>query len=371
VSRRIRFADLAAALLLAAPPVLAQSGCGADGQIQTRADLLARLGTHAVIEGFEGYSIAPGFAELVHLACIDNSSIAQGQGPGLVQPGASYCDPGGISIAWNGDQYYQLTTKTIESDSASTLRITYTQPVTAMGVDLLAFFTFPYSGTATIYDTANQVVGTVQFTLTIGGSERVFVGWAHAAGIGRVDIFSSGYTWSPVIDDHVYGNCGPALLTPFCFGDGLDPLVTTQCPCSHFGAAGHGCANAADAQGAQLSATGTTSPDTVQLTSAGEPGSSLSIFLQGTTAIGSGVLFGDGVRCTSGALRRLYVHNASGGSVSAPVGADVPITTRSAQLGDTILPGTPRFYQTYYRDPSLGFCTGLGFNVSGGLRIDW
>src|SRR5262249_48884933 len=29
---------------------------------------------------------------------------------------------------------------------------------------------------------------------------------------------------------------------PFCFGDGLDPNVTTPCPCANFGAAGHGCA---------------------------------------------------------------------------------------------------------------------------------
>jgi len=43
---------------------------------------------------------------------------------------------------------------------------------------------------------------------------------------------------------------------------------------------------------------------------------------------------------------------------------------RSAALGDPITPGTPRFYQRYYRDPHPLFCPG-GFNVTNGLRIDW
>ena len=77
------------------------------------------------------------------------------------------------------------------------------------------------------------------------------------------------------------------------------------------------------------------------------------------------------MRCAAGSLKRLYAKNAVGGSVTAPTGVELPITARSAQLGDNIVPGTPRFYQTYYRDPNLGFCSGLGFNVSNALRIDW
>jgi subtilase family serine protease len=165
------------------------------------------------------------------------------------------------------------------------------------------------------------------------------------------------------------GGCGPGL--PFCFGDGQDPLVTTACPCLNFGSVGHGCANAVNASGAVLSATGTTSPDTVVLTDSGELNSSLSVFLQGNVNTNSGILFGDGVRCAAGSLKRLYTLNASAGTVSAPGPSDPSITTQSASLGDTILPGTSRFYQVYYRDPNLAFCTGLGFNVSSGVEIAW
>jgi len=103
----------------------------------------------------------------------------------------------------------------------------------------------------------------------------------------------------------------------------------------------------------------------------GELNSSLSVFLQGNVNTNSGILFGDGVRCAAGSLKRLYTLNASGGTVAAPGPTDNPITVQSALLGDTILPGTSRFYQVYYRDPNLAFCTGSGFNVTNGMQIDW
>ena len=49
---------------------------------------------------------------------------------------------------------------------------------------------------------------------------------------------------------------------------------------------------------------------------------------------------------------------AVGGSVAAPLGADLSVSTRSAQLGDVITPGSVRFYYVYYRDPNvLGGCS--------------
>ena len=44
-----------------------------------------------------------------------------------------------------------------------------------------------------------------------------------------------------------------------------------------------------------------------------------------------------------------------------------------AAFEGAIPPGAIRYYQTYYRDPSTGFCTTAGgtFNVSNGVRIVW
>ncbi len=154
---------------------------------------------------------------------------------------------------------------------------------------------------------------------------------------------------------------------PFCSGDGTLP---TPCPCGNIGNPGAGCNNSAGTGGATLTATGSTTPDTVVLTSSGELATSTSIFLQATGVLPNGVVFGDGVRCINGGLRRLYVKNAVAGVVSAPVGAEPSITARSAALGDVLLPGMTRYYQVQYRD-SAPFCTAANFNASSGFVITW
>ena len=157
----------------------------------------------------------------------------------------------------------------------------------------------------------------------------------------------------------------------FCFGDGSG----VACPCGNSGTAGRGCQNSATTGGAILAAAGSNSlaNDTLTLTSSGELPSVTSIFLQGDVAI-TGVSFGDGVRCAGGVLKRLYVHNATAGAVSAPIAGDLSIHARSAALGDILSAGSPRYYQTYYRDPVLAFCSspsGNTWNISSGVTVIW
>ena len=154
--------------------------------------------------------------------------------------------------------------------------------------------------------------------------------------------------------------------TSFCFGDGSGGA----CPCGNSGGTGRGCDNSAATGGAHLAAAGTTTPDTMVLTSTGELPSAFTVFLQGTAQI-SPATYGDGLRCFAGVLKRLYFHNASSGTVSAPAGSDLPITQRSAQLGDPIPSGGTRYYMTYYRDPAPGFCTPATFNGSNAVGIVW
>jgi hypothetical protein len=156
--------------------------------------------------------------------------------------------------------------------------------------------------------------------------------------------------------------------TSYCFGDGTGSV---SCPCLNFGAAGNGCANSANANGALLQATGTTTPDTVVLASSGELSTALTIFLQGDVNLSTPVVFGAGLRCADGNLKRLGSHNAVGGATSYPQGGDPSITTRSAALGDPIAPGSSRYYAAYYRDPSVSFCPPATFNVTQGIAITW
>ena len=156
--------------------------------------------------------------------------------------------------------------------------------------------------------------------------------------------------------------------TAYCFGDGSGET----CPCSNFGAPGRGCANSIG-QSAKLVAVGTTSPDTVVLSVTGTLPVAFSVFIQGTANVGP-FLYGDGLRCVGGTLKRLYDKNASGGNVSAPQGAELSITARSAQLGDPIPSGATRYYIVSYRDPNPGFCPappGGTFNSTNSVSIVW
>jgi plastocyanin len=162
-----------------------------------------------------------------------------------------------------------------------------------------------------------------------------------------------------------------AVGTPFCAGDGT---TTTACPCGNTGAAGRGCDNSAATGGGLLVAHGAPSSDTLMLTSSGELPTATSIFLQGNATSASGAVFGDGVRCVAGSLKRIGVNNASGGLAYYPHPGDPSVSSRSAALGDPIAPGSTRWYQTYYRDANLAFCptpTGSSFNITNGLAIVW
>lgn len=201
------------------------------------------------------------------------------------------------------------------------------------------------NGTATVFNTplnsVNQLAGTWQLVIWDWKSGDVgsFTGWSMSG-------------------------IRPSIET-FCFGDG----TTVACPCGNNGAPGRGCNNSSNAGGAQLTAGGTFTPDTIALTVTGTRPNSLVIFLQG--GLGSHLPLGDGLRCLAGTLQRLYTRTAVGGTASAPGPGDPTIRQRSAALGATIGHGVTRRYQAYYRDASATFCPPDTFNVSSGVSITW
>jgi hypothetical protein len=192
---------------------------------------------------------------------------------------------------------------------------------------------------------------------TNNGPDLYPVGWFTVADGSIPSVYSA----------HWKGCHGPGIL--YCGGDG----ETTPCPCTNSGASEHGCDNSAATGGALLSSSGTTSPDTMVLHTSGELPNALSIFLQGSRSI-SPTPFGDGLRCADGQLLRLYVVHVSAGAGSAPGPGDPSISAQSANLGDPIAPGTQRYYQVYYRDPSTTFCAapaGNTWNVTNALAVHW
>ena len=154
--------------------------------------------------------------------------------------------------------------------------------------------------------------------------------------------------------------------------------LPAACPCSNPPSGPtRGCNNSAGTGGAQLTASGVTSlsADTLVFTTNGEKPTALSIVLQGTTYISSGVPYGQGVRCVGGSLKRLYAKSAVGGSITAPnFGAgDLSVSAQSAAKGDPIQPGQPRWYLVYYRDNVvLGGCSPeSNFNATQTGQVSW
>jgi Tol biopolymer transport system component len=157
-----------------------------------------------------------------------------------------------------------------------------------------------------------------------------------------------------------------------------DPGVAgvAMCPCSNppSGPA-HGCDNSSATGGASLTASGTAyiTMDSLVFITSGEKPTATSIVLQGNSLVAGGLVFGQGVRCVDGRLKRMYTKSAIGGSIIAPDAFDVPVSEQSAALGDPIAAGQSRWYLVYYRDPIvLGGCPASStFNATQTGRVDW
>jgi Tol biopolymer transport system component len=176
-------------------------------------------------------------------------------------------------------------------------------------------------------------------------------------------------------DVYLYDRFGVPNFTSLC-----DPGVggVIDCPCGNpASGAGRGCDNSAGTGGAVLAATGGAylSSDTLQFTTSGEKPTATSVLLQGTSSPAAGDVYGQGVRCVGGTLKRLFTKHAVGGSVTAPdwLVDSSTVSTRSAALGNPISAGESRWYLIFYRDPVvLGGCPSTStFNATQTGLVSW
>jgi len=157
---------------------------------------------------------------------------------------------------------------------------------------------------------------------------------------------------------------------------GLSGVVT--CPCANPPSGpDRGCDNSSGTGGASLSAWGGAylSSDSLLFETSGEKPVALSIVMQGTTSPAAGILYGQGVRCVGGSLKRLFAKAAAAGSITAPdFGAGDPtVSARSAAKGDSIQAGQSRWYLVFYRDPVvLAGCPPTStFNATQTVAVPW
>jgi len=321
----------------------------------------------------DGVDYVTGIATYVIGTVPQTASISITAG-GFVPPSPSV--GAGTTVTWTNNSG---TPQTIESTTAP-----YTYASASIPPGGTYSYVFVAPGTYGFASTPGAISGQVVVT----GSASTVAGTRSASQVHRFEMpdtasgqgiqlcyelrFSDWPGNETVTESRCILLVSPPPGVPFCFGDGSLP---TWCPCTNFGATGRGCANSMiGSPGALLTSHGTTTPDTVVLTASDERPTSISIFMQCTGQDPNGILFGDGLRCANGTLKRLYTKSASSGAVSAPAPGDPPVTARSAAAGDPIPSGATRYYQTYYRDGDPSFCPspqGNTFNITNGLFITW
>lgn len=153
---------------------------------------------------------------------------------------------------------------------------------------------------------------------------------------------------------------------PVCAGDGS----ASACPCANESPSGsqRGCLNGTGV-GAALRAAGSLllADDACVLEAQGLPSTTTATFFQGASAIGGGqgAVFGDGLLCATGSVRRLATKATTTGSTRYPEAGEPSLSVR----GQVAAPGA-RTYQVLYRN-AASFCTPASFNLSNGLAAEW
>lgn len=233
-------------------------------------------------------------------------------------------------------------------------------------------------GVADFYDAGDNLIA-FHVPVTAPNCAWAWNGWDAGSGpkIKRVELFANDpYNQGGLLqmDDMEYDPAGAASPGTDMCQPGTGTVIA--CPCGNPATSvPSGCDNSSATGGAVLMSIGDASlaADTVVFTTDGEKPTALSILMQGTTFLPNGVVYGQGVRCVGGNLKRLYVKHASGGAITAPSGGDLPVSARSAAMGNPILSGSLRYYGVYYRDPTVLFgCPATStFNITQTQGILW
>jgi hypothetical protein len=144
----------------------------------------------------------------------------------------------------------------------------------------------------------------------------------------------------------------------FCGGD------TNMCPCGNLGAPDTGCASALG-YGSRLLGDGTDgiANDDLVFKLQQLPALAPILLYSGTATegAGGGLPFGDGLRCVGGSITRLGVEFADnqGFTTFGPGFA----TTQAWAVGQTL------YFQGWYRDAAVGYCSPDTFNLTNGLQV--
>ncbi len=246
--------------------------------------------------------------------------------------------------------------------------VTFSPPIVTSGVYFI--------GASIVEPPAGHFVASLDESQASGGRS-----WVVGNSTGACNLNSLGSNSIPPLDEDnvapgvwlIRGDClAKGAIDPFCFGDGTG----LPCPCGNTGATGNGCGNSAHSTGANMAASGTASlaADSVVLSITDHRPSTLAVLFQGTPQAVT-LMYGDGIRCIGGSLKRPFkMAPANAATLTIPSASSTPpspatLSSQSAAKGDPLSAGSVRGYQLVYRDNG-GPC-GTGFNATNGIRVVW
>ncbi len=206
------------------PALLAIASIACGATVFSQSELAASLSTSGIVDTFNTFGVASGTSTAINCALLTAGTTCNGQGPSLVASGAQFSFGSGGG-QWDGSGYYGSTSgeivgrqNTSGTPAPQMLTITFTMPVTTLGLDIRAFTGYAATATVTIFGMDDHtVIGVMQnINLNANGSS-VFAGWQDMAGIGKVQLSQTGEYWSPVLDFLEYGassNVQPSVPEP-------------------------------------------------------------------------------------------------------------------------------------------------------------
>lgn len=157
-----------------------------------------------------------------------------------------------------------------------------------------------------------------------------------------------------------------------CSGNG----IAVGCPCGMSSIQNRGCPNSVSSNGALLYGVGSSSVsvDSIRLEIKGVPFGTVVVYVQSALSPmgGVGSVFGDGLSCVLGTVRRLATSSSAGGLWAEPGSFSnlgwTPGVSISVLGGVTA--GQTRWYQAFYRDDAA-YCTVSMWNATNSFRLEW
>ena len=195
------------------------------------------------------------------------------------------------------------------------------------------------------------------------GQSTVYLRWTMGSTDG-----SWTYSGWNIDDIEIWGLTGGGPGTMYCSGENG---AGTPCPCGNDADGslpGAGCANGFFASGARLTGSGTASVsnDTLVLQSVAMEPNNFCRYIQADNDLTPGLVWGDGLQCAGGNLKRLGVFFTGGSGAANTSGSPFSI---SAMAGN-VSAGVTKYYQCWYRTPNGSPCL-AGFNASNGYAVTW